>query len=933
MESSEPPGVADLEELDDILEDARERLPSARYNAKTLEFVLHQMEKMAPVRAWVAQEAALAAAEGRDGWRLDEELRPGCGGDAHGGNKDCPLVWWRRLKDALRRGERLITRHTSPVHSGKFSRFSVMRNEAEGVCRELKRCVALFAAANLHNEPYEPIKTVVDTKCVVEDKVYLYYYLALVVQELSENKEWLGSKPGKVVHREWESMRSEHRKRRQHLAWIDDSTIESLQREGKVIDGGCGLVVRALWKDVHVVVKTYIDVARELSLEAKASFFASIEIQRSMACAHVVRVFAVSPAGVVLMEQAKCNLAGLYMDAAELPWVTKCQLLLEAAKGLKFVHERGMLHGAVKSSNFLIFGSGLGDFTVKVSDFGMAVVKSELLCKKTALQHSSSLWAAPEVLEGGMATMASDVFGLGVVMFEVVSQRAAYLNVGSPKLLLGQKKRGEDPCAVPHDCPEQLMDLMRRCVLPNPEDRPCMENVVLVLKHICQMSTCSSRSVSRRRRFYVVEAPALPSMLYGSKSCTSRASDQSMQSDRILAVSNDSGINFRDIFTNSRDDATSGGGWSVMKKDKGKPGGGCPMPPTKWAGLQTDIISAIARKLPKEDLRKLRLANRHWCTALYSTVEHIEVSQEAFGNLGTDWVSNLGKFRHLRSLRLPAMTNLEFVAPGCQSASSFLFLRTEELSPLHNLLSLDLRYSEVEDWHLNSLEDLTKLTKLNLSHSRITNAGLRSLSSFKALQDLGLGHTMVGDGAMKYIAELSNLHTLELGFTKMRYWGMQGLGRLRRLKSLGLGGIDLCGRGAGPLSKLTHLQSLSLVFAKDLDNAAMISLSRLSELEVLNMGLTAVGDKGVAAVAGFAPWLETCDLRGTAVTDAVGPSLALMTNLKSLHLGDTAVGDGIVGHLRGLERLESVVLAGTQVGSEAAQQLVELPALKLLGMG
>ncbi|GKU87703.1 hypothetical protein SLEP1_g2062 [Rubroshorea leprosula] len=133
--------------------------------------------------------------------------------------------------------------------------------------------------------------------------------------------------------------------------------------------------------------------------------------------------------------------------------------------GLKYLHDRNVVHRDIKCANILVDANG----SVKLSDFGLAKatklndVKS---CKGTAF------WMAPEVvnLRNQGYGLAADIWSLGCTVLEMLTREVPYSHLECMQALFRIGK-GEPP-PVPDSLSKDARDFILRCLQVNPNNRP-----------------------------------------------------------------------------------------------------------------------------------------------------------------------------------------------------------------------------------------------------------------------------------------------------------------------------------------------------------------------------------------------------------------------------------------------------------------------------
>src|SRR5205814_7404551 len=92
----------------------------------------------------------------------------------------------------------------------------------------------------------------------------------------------------------------------------------------------------------------------------------------------------------------------------------------EIAHGLAFAHSRGIVHADMKPSNVLLDDAG----HAKIADFGIARKPEEEAT--TPQLFATAMYVAPERVEGKGTTPATDIYGLGLVLYEMLVGRPPF---------------------------------------------------------------------------------------------------------------------------------------------------------------------------------------------------------------------------------------------------------------------------------------------------------------------------------------------------------------------------------------------------------------------------------------------------------------------------------------------------------------------------
>jgi serine/threonine-protein kinase len=236
--------------------------------------------------------------------------------------------------------------------------------------------------------------------------------------------------------------------------------------------GGMGEVYRAtdLTLSQPVALK-FLPEAAGADQMALARFYNEVRIARQVSHPNVCRVYDVGQLDgqpYLSMEYIDGeNLASLLRRIGRLPHDKAVEMGRRLCAGLAAAHARGVLHRDLKPANVMVDSQG----QVLITDFGLAGIAGML--QGAEVRNGTPAYMAPEQLAGREVTVRSDIYSLGLVVYEMFTGRRAFEASTLAELIrVREESLPASPSTVAADLDPAVERVILRCLDPDPQSRP-----------------------------------------------------------------------------------------------------------------------------------------------------------------------------------------------------------------------------------------------------------------------------------------------------------------------------------------------------------------------------------------------------------------------------------------------------------------------------
>ncbi len=236
--------------------------------------------------------------------------------------------------------------------------------------------------------------------------------------------------------------------------------------------GGMGEVYRAtdMVLGQQVALK-FLPEATASDPDILARFHSEVRIARQVSHPNVCRVYdigAVAGQPYISMEYVDGeDLGSLLRRIGRLPNDKAVEMARKLCAGLAAAHDKGVLHRDLKPANVMIDGRG----QLLITDFGLAGIASQI--QGAEIRHGTPAYMAPEQLSGKEVSVRSDIYALGLVLYEMFTGKRAFEAASLAEMTrLREESAPPSLVSLARDLDPAVERVVMRCLSTDPQNRP-----------------------------------------------------------------------------------------------------------------------------------------------------------------------------------------------------------------------------------------------------------------------------------------------------------------------------------------------------------------------------------------------------------------------------------------------------------------------------
>ncbi len=258
---------------------------------------------------------------------------------------------------------------------------------------------------------------------------------------------------------------------------MESRTLGRYELLAELGKGAMGVVYRANdpLLDRLVAIKTVnMSFDPEEMAEYEGRFYQEAKAAGSLNHPNIVTIYDIGKSGNIAYMAMEFlqgeELRSLMSTGQPLPAARAVEISAQVAEGLAYAHHHGVVHRDIKPANIMLAVTGLA----KITDFGIARMRSAEVKTQTGIVLGSPRYMSPEQVAGKRAEPRSDIFSLGVILYEMLTGKPPFTGEDVTSVMFQiMNLVPPPPSSINAQAPEILDFIVAKAIAKSVDDRYC----------------------------------------------------------------------------------------------------------------------------------------------------------------------------------------------------------------------------------------------------------------------------------------------------------------------------------------------------------------------------------------------------------------------------------------------------------------------------
>ena len=249
-------------------------------------------------------------------------------------------------------------------------------------------------------------------------------------------------------------------------------TISHYKILEKLGEGGMGVVYKAEdTKLKRTVALKFLPPELMRDSEAKERFLHEAQAAAALENQHICNIYEIDETGdqiFIVMSCFEGQTIKEKIESGPLKIDEALKIAVQAAEGLQAAHEKGIVHRDIKSANIMVTEKG----QTKIMDFGLAKLKGQTKLTKQGTTLGTADYMSPEQAQGVDVDLRTDIWSLGVVLYEMIAGQLPFRGEYEPAVLYSIMNEQPEPLtALRTGVPLELERIINKALSKDPSER------------------------------------------------------------------------------------------------------------------------------------------------------------------------------------------------------------------------------------------------------------------------------------------------------------------------------------------------------------------------------------------------------------------------------------------------------------------------------